>query len=173
MQARFRNGQEGIAMVTAIVAALIVSITASVVLNLTFRQFELSAFRSTHTVGLQQAEAGLQYAFARLPVDPALEANVRAARAGGFQRYYYLSCNPGPGDILPDIADLQVADEQVTELHMGGTLTPPAVDGVGGRHVTVGIIFGGGLGLPPGEDPLPAGADYRIRAYCHFDVGGQ
>ena len=61
--------QKGIAMVTAIILALVVSATAAVVLSLTFRRFELSAFRTDHTVAQASDEAGFQYAFARMDKD--------------------------------------------------------------------------------------------------------
>lgn len=60
---------EGIALMVAIVAALAVSLTAVVTLNLTFRRFELSSFRSDHLSASFAAEAGIQYAFARLDLD--------------------------------------------------------------------------------------------------------
>ncbi len=70
--------ERGIALPTAIVAALVVSITALVVLNLTMRRFELSAFRSDHARSLIASESGFQYAFARLDLDPAFDIAVRA-----------------------------------------------------------------------------------------------
>lgn len=71
------TNQRGIALPTAIVAALVVSITALVVLNLTMRRFELSAFRSDHVISMVSSEAGFQYAFARLNADAAFENAVR------------------------------------------------------------------------------------------------
>lgn len=73
-----RGDDRGIALPTAIVAALVVSITALVVLNLTMRRFELSAFRSDHAISMVSSESGFQYAFARLAADPAFENTVRA-----------------------------------------------------------------------------------------------
>jgi hypothetical protein len=153
---KFRHGQQGIAMVTAIVAAVVVSITAAVVLNLTFRRFEMSAFRSDHVVAAAEAEAGLQYAFARLGLDAAFRTAVQNARQGAAQRYYVISCRQ---DLEPNTPGVQAPDAHVPALHMGG------------KHVTVRIIFGGGLGLPAGEAPLPAGARYRVRAFADFGTG--
>ena len=72
-----RRGQRGIALPTAVVAALVISIATLVVLNLTMGRFELSAFRSDHTTALISSEAGVQYAFARLEADPSFENTVR------------------------------------------------------------------------------------------------
>lgn len=170
MRTKTRTREQGIAMVTALMAALLVSITAAVVLNMTLRRFELSAFRTDHTVATHEAEAGLQYAFARLARDGAFRTAVQNKQSGGRQAYYALSCNPN-ADVDPVTPGVQLPDEQVSALHMGGTLTPPAVDGTGGKHAVVRIIFGGGLGLPAGEPALPPGAQYRVRATTDFGTG--
>lgn len=70
-------GQRGVALATAIVAALVISLTALVVLNLTMKRFELSAFRSDHAISAVSCEAGFQYAFARLDADPVFDNAVR------------------------------------------------------------------------------------------------
>ena len=56
----------GFALAIAVVAALLVSITAAVVLGLTYRSLYLSVFQTDHTVAFYSAEAGVQYTFARL-----------------------------------------------------------------------------------------------------------
>ena len=76
------KGERGVALPTAIVAALVVSVTALVVLNLTMRRFELSAQRSDHLGSSVASEAGFQYAFARLGLDPAFDTAVRADLTG-------------------------------------------------------------------------------------------
>ncbi|MBI3333286.1 MAG: hypothetical protein HYZ93_04270 [Candidatus Omnitrophica bacterium] len=70
---------EGVALMVAIVAALAVSLTAVVVLNLTFRRLELSSFRSDHLSASFAAEAGIQYAFARLDRDKPFRDRVENA----------------------------------------------------------------------------------------------
>ena len=72
-----RTGRRGIALPTAIVAVLVVSITAVVVVNLTMRRFEMSAFRSDRAITRVSAEAGFKYAFTRLDTDPTFENTVR------------------------------------------------------------------------------------------------
>lgn len=166
---RDRSGERGVAMVTAMAAALIISIMAIAVLNMTLRRFELSAFRTDRAVAGAEAEAGVRYAFAWLLV-PANQLLVQNAKANERQRYFALSCNPA-ADVDLDAPGVQAPDRQVPALHMGGTLTPPAVDGVGGKHVVVRIIFGGGAGLPAGEAPLPPGAQYRVRSRTVFGTG--
>ena len=73
-----RPSERGIALATALVAAVVVSILAVVAINLTFRRFELSAFRTDHGISGHASEAGIRYAFERLRIDPAFEAAVRA-----------------------------------------------------------------------------------------------
>lgn len=158
-------------MVTAILAALIVSLTAAVVLNMTFRRFELSAFRTDHTVAGMEAEAGLQYAFARL-TDPAFQAAVQLKRtalgAGAIgvndaRAEYIVSCL---ADVDPNTAGTQAPDEQITAIHMGGTRVG-AADGTGGKHVTVRIRFF------TAADAAPIAArPYRVRASTTFGTGG-
>lgn len=78
MAMRKRCSERGIALPTAIAAAVVVSILAAVVLNLTFRRFELSVSRTSRAEASLAAETGLQYAFERLRSDPTFETNVRA-----------------------------------------------------------------------------------------------
>lgn len=160
-------------MVTAILAALIVSLTAAVVLNMTFRRFELSAFRTDHAVAGLEAEAGLQFAFARLP-DPAFQAAVQLKRtalgAGAIgvndaRAEYIVSCL---ADLDPNTAGVQAPDEQVTAIHMGGARPAgTTVDGTGGKHVTVRIRFF------TNADAAPIAArPYRVRASANYGTGG-
>ncbi|MBI3322503.1 MAG: hypothetical protein HYZ94_02365 [Candidatus Omnitrophica bacterium] len=72
-----KQGERGIALATAIVAALLISVTALVVLGVSMRRFELSAARSDHARAMVSSEAGLQYAFARLAKDSAFENDIR------------------------------------------------------------------------------------------------
>jgi hypothetical protein len=64
-------------MLTALVAALLVSLTAIVTMNLVSRRFHLTAFGSDHAVALAASEGGVQYALARLWRDPTFESTVR------------------------------------------------------------------------------------------------
>ena len=135
-----KTGEKGIALVIAMAAALIVSLIAVAVLNMTFRQFELSAFRTSHGVAEQEAEAGLQYAFARLDRDVALRTNVQNKMAGGQHVDYVIT-----GD--PNVPAGQ-RDEWTNALQAGS------------KFITVRIRF---------EDNPPAsGQPYRVRASADF-----
>ncbi len=152
-------------MVTAIVLALIVSVTAAVVLSLTFRRFELSAFRTDHAVAAGTAEAGFQYTFARLDQDAVFRTAVQnkrttlgpAARPGDrsasdFAAEYVLTCD----------ASVPAAqrDELVPALHMGAA--------VAGKHVTLRIRF-----FTAADSPPFAARPYRVRSFSNFGTGQQ
>ena len=142
--------QKGIAMVTAIVLALVVSATAAVVLSLTFRRFELSAFRTDHAVAMASAEAGFQYAFARLDKDPVFKAAVDAKAPG----YYLIYCHANPS--FPP--EYQVApDETVQALHMGNKDMAVLI-----KHFTA---------ADP-DNPLYPTRPYKVRAVAVFGTGG-
>ena len=139
-----RSSRRGVAMVTAIVLALAVSATAAVVLSLTFRRFELSAFRTDHTVAVASAEAGFQYAFARLNIQAFRDAvqNKRTALGAGAvapddpAAEYIVTCNNA----------VNPRDELVPELHVGTKVdtnpsSPTFGQYVGGKHVTLRIRF--------------------------------
>lgn len=72
-----RRDERGVALPTAIVVALMVSVTAVALLNFVMARFELSAQRSDHSISRLSCEAGFQYAFTRLDNDPAFEDAVR------------------------------------------------------------------------------------------------
>ena len=158
MKSGRRMNQKGIAMVTAIVLALVVSATVAVVLSLTFRRFELSAFRTDHAVAAAASEAGLQYAFARLDKDAVFKKAVDDKPASG---YYLIYCHANTG--FPP--EYQVApDATVAALHMGN------------RHVAVRIRHfpdDGTAATPLDTNPLWATRPYKVRAVAVFGTGGQ
>ena len=161
-----RAGQRGMAMVTAIVLAIIVSVTAAVVLNLTFRRFELSAFRTDHSIAATSAEAGFQYAFARLDRDTTY-TNPNYPGAVGFRAVVQAKA-PAEWVVTCD-SSVPVAqrDELVPALHMGGV--PDGSGGVkGGKHLTVRILF-----LRPADNPPFPNRPYRVRSVATFGTGGQ
>lgn len=164
MRAESRMSQRGIAMVTAIVLALAVSAIAAVVLSLTFRRFELSAFRTDHAVAAGTAEAGLQYVFARLDQDQAFRNAVQAKRlavAGGetpvaadnAAAEFNIRCHDDPA----------LTEDQIEPaLHMGG----PIDSAKPGKHVTLRIRFFTDADNPP----FPA-RPYRVRSFSNFGTG--
>lgn len=146
------SNEKGMALVTAMAAALILSLTAVVVLNMTSRRFELSAFRTDRAVAGLEAEVGLQYAFARL-ADPAFQTTVQAKISGGVQQFYVITSDP----------DLSPKDLLVPQLQVGKKVGPAGTY-VGGKHVTVRIKF----------NPTGAGGasrPYEVRASTSFGTG--
>ena len=148
-------------MVTAIVLALIVSATAAVVLSMTFRRFELSAFRTDHAVATGTAEAGFQYVFARMDRDVAFRTAVQnkrtalgagAVAASNAAAEYVLTCD----------ASIPAAqrDELVPALHMGAATA--------GKHVTLRVRFFTAADAPP-----VAARPFRVRSFSTFGTGGQ
>ena len=171
MRPREGAGQKGVAMVTAIVLALIVSVIAAGVLSLTMRRFEQSAFRTAHAVGMASSESGLQYAFARLDKDTTYNdpnfpgvplglkdvvkrkresRGVAAIPATGPENdaaEYIIRCHDDPTLTEDQILDPDGAGPlQPTALHMDSKVdtvvgSPTFGQYVGGKHVTVRIRF--------------------------------
>ena len=143
------------ALVTAIGFALVIFLTAMVVLNQTYRRFQLSAHRTDHAIGQSAAEAGLQYAFARLDKDGVFRTSVQNKRlalgAGPIdpndpRAEYVITCHPS--GFTPDAT--------VLPLHMGN----PSPSG---KHVTVRIRYLLAVDSPP--DPS---RPYKVRAQSTF-----
>lgn len=144
---------------TAMAAALILSITASVVLGLTWRRMHLSANRKDHLVAVTAADAGLQYVLARLELEPAWEATIRThdepADAGPAGLYVISPVDPN-----------QNPPPTVTILY-NGTPTAVSIDEqvaaltVGNKEVHIGIE----------EDPTDAGNPPRLRIHSNADYG--
>jgi len=78
-QYKTHASQRGIALVTAIVAALVISLSAAVILNMTFRRFELSSQRRDRGISLAGIEGATRYIFQRCDLDAVFEARVRQA----------------------------------------------------------------------------------------------
>lgn len=144
MDRRRRAGEEGIALATAIVAAVVISITALVILNLSMRRFEMSAFRSDHTVALVSSEAGFQYVFARLDHDPVFRTAVQdKTLVPGAPTPYIVSSDPAV-----------TADETDPRLNVG-------------KDVTVEITF-----MRLQDNPPDPNRPYQVRARSEFGAGG-
>ena len=79
-----KKSQKGMALAISVIAALVVSLTASVVMNLTFRRYYLSFFERDHLQAFYGAEAGYQYALARLRTDQPFYGRVLAAAPGDY-----------------------------------------------------------------------------------------
>ena len=63
---RMKPSNRGVAMLIALIAALLVSLTAIITMNLVGRRFHLSAFGTDHAKAFSASEAGVKYALTRL-----------------------------------------------------------------------------------------------------------
>jgi hypothetical protein len=173
-------------MVTAIVLALVVSATAALVLNMTFRRFELSAFRTDRSVAGGTSEAGFQYVFARMDKDRAYnDPAFPAPPAGnGFRETVQRKRNSqGAGAIAATGAandaaeyvvtchDAAATDENqlVPAIHMGPAAT--------GKHLTTRIRFftQADINALPNSPlkTLLANRPYKVRSFSNFGTGEQ
>lgn len=161
MRRRFRSGERGVAMATAIALAIIVALLVSAVLSLTWRRFELSAHRTDHEVAKASAEAGFQYVFARMDRDTTFADPAYPAAQPGFRNVidaaspagaYVISCDPA----------VAAGVRLIPALHMGGRMQGGEL--VGGKHVTVRIQ----------REPAPRFADrpYIVRSSSTYGTGG-
>ena len=169
--------QKGVAMVTAIVLALVVSVTAALVLNLTFRRFELSAFRTDRAVAGGTAEAGFQYTFARLDrdrtyTDPAFPGFTGFREVVQRKRDILgagsIPAGNAPAEYVITCHDAAAADENqlVPAIHMG----PAAA----GKHLTIRIRFFHNEPAAGFTDTVPiANRPYRVRSFTNYGTGEQ
>lgn len=134
----------------AMAVAVILSITAAAVVNLTWRRFELSASRTDRDIALAAAETGLQYAFARLDADEDLRDAItaRGKDADSKNDVYVITCDK-------DIP----RDELIPALHVSAN-----INNEGGKHVTVRIRF---VSAPP--DPT---RPFRVSASADYGAEG-
>ena len=174
-------------MVTAIVLALVVSVTAALVLNMTFRRFELSAFRTDRAVAGGTSEAGFQYVFARLARDNAFRTAVETKRlalgagaqpANNAAAEYVISCHDDPAAAEDVVLDPDGAgNQQPPALHMGGVLDATSPGGLrGGKHVRLRIRFFTAADialLPPAQAAILTSRPYRVRSFSWFGTGAE
>ncbi|MBI1952502.1 MAG: hypothetical protein HYS41_00040 [Candidatus Omnitrophica bacterium] len=136
------GNHQGAAMIVAVVTALVTTLIAAVVLEIGVQRLDLSVFRSGHARGNSASEAGLQYAFTRLDVDPNFRTAVQNDDDPPYVVTSLLAGNP-----LID-GNPVVPDERTNDLLMG-SLTPTRT----GKEVTSAITFDAGTGR------------YRVRAF--------
>lgn len=160
----------GYAMPMVIAATLIVSITAAIVMNLTFQRYRMSALRSSRAQAIAAGEAGLQFIYARL--QGGFEGQVRQHLAGN---------NP---DLDPDASGTQSGTDD-GEYVMAPLPNPPYPlnflkppgSPVGGFTVDVtddSLRIGKKLILivvdpvNAADDPLSSGTKLKIRTFTEY-----
>lgn len=150
------RNEKGIALVMAIIAALLVSISAAIVLNMTYRSFYLSVFQTDHAVGFYAAESGVQYAESRLEFDAVFAAAVKAKGASTTstppgQNLPYIVTSLQSGNPVIDGNSSVAPDERTNDLVVLG---PHGTR----REVTVWIKY-----YDDGRDP-----PYKIRVFSSY-----
>ena len=156
-------------MVTAIGLALIVSILAAVVLNMTFRRFELSALRTQHAVAMMGSEAGFQYAFGRLDRSTPFRTTVQNKTVNaGTPTWYVVACHPIGATGTPNTLQND-APELVTQMQLATTDEVVPALHVGNKHVVVKIKY-----YRPADNPRFAERPYEVRSgSAYASSGGQ
>lgn len=150
-----RNGSQGTVLVVAIVAAIVVSLTAVVVLNLTFRRFHLSHMGSDHEAALFASEAGIRYALQRLDVNDTNQLIDKNGKPSG-----------DPNIFFRDRVKGKALQEPPQELVVSSDPKAPSLDHwepnlqMGGKHVTIGILYN-----PAGA---PSDRPYKVRASSDY-----
>ena len=169
----------GVALVTAIAGALLISVSAAALVGLAWRRFELTAMRTDRAVTLAATESGLQYVFARLDADPGFRDRVRVRRetAGppaiqhdqwldpphAVNGTYIVGCH------LTGLADrgieyvgptpIRERDDRMHMLYTEGSSDPNT-----GKHVRVRVrLLLRDAGRNP-IDPIPAGRTHVMRS---------
>lgn len=171
-------------MVTAIVLALVVSVTAALVLNMTFRRFELSVFRTDRSVAGGSSEVGFQYAFARLDKDrlyndPAFPA---PPVGNGFKETVQRKRNSRGAAAIPDTGAANDAAEYVVTCHAAAAADEDQVveaihmGSSAGKHLTVRIRFFTAAdiaALPAAQQAIVTNRPYKVRSRTNFGTGEQ
>lgn len=129
-----KSRQRGAALMTAMAAALILSLTASVVLGLTWRRMQLSVNRKDHLVAMTASDGGTQYVFARLQLDPTFNTAIRADSTPAASPMYVISPLAGPPNpatvtlLINGTPTSVTVDEQVAALTMGNKQIHVAIE---------------------------------------------
>lgn len=140
--AMIRN-ERGVAILVALILAIVVTLTASIVLSLSYGRLHQSAFQSERAEADMASEGGIQYANARIPRDNALQTKIRDAKVVSGTSY-----------IISPTAPPTATSESDLSLRMGGTATAP-------RDVTLTITYLSGV---------PGAGDFRaeVRASSSY-----
>ncbi len=150
--------ERGAALIVAVIAAIMVTLLAAVVLSVSMERFEFSAFRSDHAKAASGAEAGLRYAFSRLDKDTTSNGN--PGPPNGFKDDVRFDNDPPyvvtsleTANPVIDGASV-VPDERTNDLFMGRLLPNPP--GRVGKEVSVVLTYDSGTGR------------YRVRSVSDY-----
>ncbi len=144
-----RSSDRGFAMPMVIAMTVIVSLTAAIVMNLTFQRYRMSALRSSRGQAIAAGEAGLQYAYWKLQREPGFIDKVRDHLTEATQMYVISTRRVGK-----TTTQGFTVDEEDASL------------GVGEKDVVVVIDLK--PSVPPPSPPIPRGHPLRIRVFTDY-----
>ena len=119
------KNNKGIALAIAITVSLVISLLAVVVLNMTFRRFNLSFFQQSRAIATYASEAGIQYVDTRLKTDATFRNAVLAKSSSTLPPSWYLisSMTTAEAQAAGHIDVTETLDEEnIVQLEMGGSV---------------------------------------------------
>ncbi len=119
------KNNKGVALAVAVTVSLMVSLLAAVVLNVTFRRFNLSFFQQSRSIAMYASEAGIQYVDTRLKADTTFRDAVLAKSRLTTPPSWYIISSMTAAEALAagHIAESEAVDEpNLNDLEMGGSI---------------------------------------------------
>ena len=114
------SNEKGFAVVAAVLFSVLVTLSAGVVLNMTFARMNMSNFQESRMISFYAAEAGVQYANGRLLVDTTFSTDVKNRSAQSGNPPYIVSClNTADAIARGHISSGQSVDIQDLNLKLG------------------------------------------------------
>lgn len=118
---------KGVALAVAITVSLMISLLAAVVLNITFRRFNLSFFQQSRAIALYASEAGIQYVDTRLKVDAGVGGFLQRVQARSRSTtppswYIVSSMTTAQARAAGHIDATETVDETTLDVQMGGSI---------------------------------------------------
>lgn len=115
----------GVALAVAITVCLMICLLAAVVLNITFRRFNLSFFQQSRAIALYASEAGILYVDTRIKLDTTFRNAVLARSRSTTPPSWYIisSMTTDEARAAEHIAKAESVDEEnLNALEMGGSI---------------------------------------------------
>lgn len=119
------QNNKGVALAIAVTVSLMVSLLAAVVLNVTFRRFNLSFFQQSRAIALYASEAGIQYVDTRLKVDETFRNTVLARSRSTTPPSWYIvsSMTTAEARAAGHVESTETVNEaNINDLEMGSSI---------------------------------------------------
>lgn len=107
------QNNRGMALMTAVVGTILLTLTAAVVLNFTMRRFETTALRVDRWTAFHADEGAIQYVWARLTVDDVFQQMARDKAAETPPKSFVISSDPKVNPDL-EVEALRLGKKDVT-----------------------------------------------------------